>query len=949
MKKFLLNAFAFSCLGILLFQNEVSAQCSGGALGTGITPTTTTQTVTVPNAGLYYTFSGIAGVTYQFSFCPADGGSASYDTQITMLDNTGAYAGGYNDDWCGLQSYLQWVCPSNGTFRALVSRYYCNQNGGTPATLAYKLLPPPNDLCSGATSVNDPSVTVGNTTYANPDVAPACTTTDGTGGGVWFTVMGDGSQMTASLCGSSFDTRIRIYSGNCSGLICEAGNDDFCGLQSQASWCSVNGTTYYILVHGNGAAAGDFTLTMSETAVTPPTVSQSGTSYCGSGSITITASGSSSYNWSPPAGLNTTTGPTVIASPSVTTTYTVTITDAATGCPAYANATVTVFPIPVVTAANNSGTICAGQNANLNAGGASTYNWMPGNLNGSAVTVNPMTTTTYTVTGTSTDGCTNTATVTVNVNALPVVTASAASPSICTGTFTTLTATGASSYQWQPGFMNGPSVNVAPTTTTTYTVTGTASTGCTDTSSVTVTVNPLPTITATAVSDTVCQATNDTLTASGGVTYLWSNSSTNNPTVITPNSTTTYTVTGTDANGCSSNANVSVTVLPAPAVNITSNVPSICGGGNATLTATGEPVYNWMPGNLSGSSITVSPATTTTYTVNGTAVNGCIRTDSITVGVYPVPTVTSTSSNPAFCNGGNTTLAAIGASTYAWSPGNLTGDSITVAPNSTLSYTVTGTDTNGCTNTSVQLVTVYPLPTVNATASSSPVCQGSTTTLIGTGATTYVWQPGNLNGSSVTVTPATTTNYTVTGTDANGCTNTYIIGVSVLPPPNLIVYSSLTVCCKNDAAVFLTGIPGGGTWSGTAVVGSTFSPPVAGIGVHVCTYTYIDQYGCTNTATVSITVNDCVGITEAQDNDGISFYPNPNNGNFTVGVASDNVREMKMEIIDLQGRLIYAEQIGGISSGFSKEINLTGIADGAYYVRFTSENNIHTEKLIIQR
>ncbi|MDQ3111933.1 MAG: hypothetical protein M3R17_18760, partial [Bacteroidota bacterium] len=340
MKKQLLKSLGIFCFAIFLLHFTSYAQCTGGTLGGTIVPTTTIQLQNVPNlSSSYYNFVATQGVTYMFTFCAAYGGYAgasSYDTQITINDNLGNYAGGYNDDFCGSQSYLEWICPSNGTYQALPSLFNCATSTTDPTTMAYSIVAPSNDPCTNATPITVPSTNINNTTYATAEAVIPCTTTDGTAGGVWYSVIGNGNQYTASLCtNGQFDTRIRVFSGSCSSLICESGNDDFCATQSQASWCAVNGTTYYILVHGNGPAIGAFTLTMSEVAVIPPGISQNGFSYCGSGSIQIDATGYSVYNWTPPTGLDTTSGPTVIATPSVTTTYTVVVTDVATGCPAY--------------------------------------------------------------------------------------------------------------------------------------------------------------------------------------------------------------------------------------------------------------------------------------------------------------------------------------------------------------------------------------------------------------------------------------------------------------------------------------------------------------------------------------------------------------------------------------------------------------------------------------
>ncbi|MCB9169538.1 MAG: T9SS type A sorting domain-containing protein [Flavobacteriales bacterium] len=129
--------------------------------------------------------------------------------------------------------------------------------------------PAQTDACSAASTLLTCGSTVtGNTSGFTADVAPTCTTTDGTGGGVWYRFVGTGASTTASLCGSAYDTKIRIYTGSCAALTCVVGNDDFCGLQSQVTWTTTTGVTYYILVHGFGASAGAYTLTI--TCAAPP-------------------------------------------------------------------------------------------------------------------------------------------------------------------------------------------------------------------------------------------------------------------------------------------------------------------------------------------------------------------------------------------------------------------------------------------------------------------------------------------------------------------------------------------------------------------------------------------------------------------------------------------------------------------------------------------------------
>src|SRR5579885_468792 len=135
-------------LFVLLFitRLQCNAQCSGGSSGGALSPAPSTSYVTMSvTTGNYYTFTtpGSCLPTYDFSFCSADGSNATFDSQITILDNSGnPVTGGYNDDFCSYQSHVTWTPTSAGTYRVLVSTYYCGS--GNTATLAYKLTTPAN-------------------------------------------------------------------------------------------------------------------------------------------------------------------------------------------------------------------------------------------------------------------------------------------------------------------------------------------------------------------------------------------------------------------------------------------------------------------------------------------------------------------------------------------------------------------------------------------------------------------------------------------------------------------------------------------------------------------------------------------------------------------------------------------------------------------------------------
>ena len=237
-------------------------------------------------------------------------------------------------------------------------------------------------------------------------------------------------------------------------------------------------------------------------------------------------------------------------------TYTVIGTDN-NSCTNTATVTVTANQLPTITANATSAAVCIGNSVTLTGGGAISYSWSGGVIDG--ISFVPTVTATYTVIGRDYNGCVNTATVTVTVNPLPTVTANSSSASVCSGNSVTLTGGGATSYTWSGGATDG--VSFVPSGTATYTVTGIDNNSCVNTATVNVIVNPLPNVTASSSSASLCSGNSVILTGSGAISYSWTGGVTNGISFV-PSGTDTYTVTGTDNNSCNNTATVSVTVIP---------------------------------------------------------------------------------------------------------------------------------------------------------------------------------------------------------------------------------------------------------------------------------------------------------------------------------------------------------------------------------------------------
>jgi gliding motility-associated-like protein len=438
-------------------------------------------------------------------------------------------------------------------------------------------------------------------------------------------------------------------------------------------------------------------------------------------------------------------------------------------CPVVtATYSIVINPIPVTTV--NNQTICLGASATLTAGGATTYVWAADGSVLTTFTASPGTTTPYTVTGTSA-GCSSTAFGTITVNPIPVTTVD--NQTVCAGVSATLTAAGANSYVWSDN-TTLTTLTATPGTTTPYTVTG-SSLGCSSSATGSITVNPIPVITVN--NPNICVGNSVSLLAGGATTYSWSpGGSAANPLVVSPPSSTSYTVTGTSL-GCIGTAvsNVTITLLPV----LKLNSSTICIGASTTLNASGGATYDWSTGASGVNSITVTPPVgITTYTVADNTPN-CSGFATASVTVNPLPVVTATGG--AMCVGKNATLTAAGAAIYVWSNGAVTNPT-TVTPANNASYTVTGTSAAGCIDTAVANVIVNPLPIITVT--NDTICEGLNATLTAAGALSYVWS-NNAVTNPLVVSPTKSGNnlYTVTGTDVNGCSASNIGSVTVYPKP----------------------------------------------------------------------------------------------------------------------------------------------------------------------
>ncbi len=650
-------------------------------------------------------------------------------------------------------------------------------------------------------------------------------------------------------------------------------------------------TTYTVTVTNAAGCTAMKSATITVNALPTPTVNS--VAVCTGQAATLTATGGGAYLWSNALGTTASINP-----PSTTTaTYTVTVTNAA-GCTAMASGTVTVNTLPTPAIAN--ATICLGQSATLTeTNGGGTYNWSGGLGSNASISPSPTTTTTYTVTVTTAAGCSAQASATITVNALP--TPSVASISICNGQNASLTETSSNlTYNWSNALGTTATVtpSPAPIITTTYTVTATNAAGCTAQTSATITVNAAPTPNVTNV--TVCKGQTATIMeTNGGGTWNWSNSLGTNASCNPPTSTTaTYTVTVTTAAGCTAEASGTVTVnsLPTPTV---ANV-TICNGASATLTETSGTglTYAWNTSQSTASNTpNPAPIITTTYTVTVTNADGCTAqtTASIIVNQLPNATITAIPNiTTGICVGTTISLGVSGGNTYNWNTTAIT-PVINISPTTTTTYTVTVTNAAGCTAESSRQIVVNPLPLVTINGASA-ICQNSPgfTLDAPTNFASYIWSNGPTS-YNIAINPNSvgTTVYTVTATDANGCTgsSTHQVMVNPIPTPTI---AGQTICKGATATLTASGSSNTFAWTTGSVTDTTIVQPII---TTVYAVTATNAFGCSKTATAKVIVNNapqtailgqrdiCVGASvtlTAQNGNGYHWSNNDNTFSITV-------------------------------------------------------------------
>jgi Ig-like domain CHU_C associated/Secretion system C-terminal sorting domain len=597
-------------------------------------------------------------------------------------------------------------------------------------------------------------------------------------------------------------------------------------------------------------------------------------SICVGNSSTLSVSGSfgSGTNWQWYEGAKGSnpidTASSFSVTPSSTTTYYV---RAEGGCltnQPYDSVAIAVNPLPNVQAGSDQ-VVCQGTPVTLSGSGANSYAWTGGVSDGVSFAP-PVGNNQYIVTGTDGNACTNTDTVFVLVNSLPNVSAGP-DQNGCDGSSITLNGSGALSYSWTGGIVNGapftPSVGSQD-----YIVTGIDVNNCSNQDTVTVIIFSLPLVNA-GSDQTICEGIMVTLLGSGAQTYTWSGGVSNGVPFLAPVGSNNYVVTGTDVNNCSQSDTVNVLVNPAPVV---SGGPDlvVCGGDTVTLTGTGAISYSWTGGISQGIPFIV-PQGNHTYVVTGTDVNNCTATDTVLVTANAFY---SASALVTICQGqtyvfGTQTLSVQG--TYLENFGTQFG----------------------CDSVVTLILIVNDTYTIT---SSQTICDGDN----------YIFGSQTLNSAGT---------YVETFTSQGGCDSTVTLTLAVNQVDVSVSLSSTTLTANATGALY--------QWidcdnANQPIAGETaqsFTPTVSG------NYSVmITENNCSDTSACTFVL--IVGLESART-EKISIFPNPANDRiFVQGLTG--IKIQKFQIISSNGSVLKNIEAKDLSNG----IPVGNLPDGRYFL-----------------
>lgn len=422
---------------------------------------------------------------------------------------------------------------------------------------------------------------------------------------------------------------------------------------------------------------------------------------------------------------------------------------------------------------------------------------------------------------------------------------------------------------------------------------------------------------------------------SEGIIFIPQSQSPNGQHIVIAANEVSSTLTFWGIPGCSTPISTTLSIA-GNTVGACSNNPPIL-----SVASTTGVVYQWSNnGNIIGGANSNSLAVTSSGNYSVAIVGGtnCVAgsiTKSLTVN--PTPTI-SIAGSTAVCVGGIITQTLTGAVSYSYN--SVASSSVlTFTPSASGSYTIAALTSAGCSSTLTNAYAVNPLPTLTINSSTNTVCAGKNVTLTVSGASTYSWNNGATT-VALTVTPSSTTVYSVSGSTTFGCLSSLSKTITVNPLPQVTLATSNSLICVGESAT----LTANGTTSYSWNTGATASNIVVSPTVNI-TYTVIgtDAQNCSAMAQLTQTVSECTSLANSKANEDVySIYPNPAVSEVTINFNEEKLVNVKF--VNALGRVVLEKN--NFASGSS--VNISQLAKGIYFVQITSGNNQTLKKIIVE-
>lgn len=362
------------------------------------------------------------------------------------------------------------------------------------------------------------------------------------------------------------------------------------------------------------------------------------------------------------------------------------------------------------------------------------------------------------------------------------------------------------------------------------------------------------------------------------------------------------------------------------------------------ITTSGSPTpviaYNYPSGTQFPVGTTTVTAIATDFQNNMDTCSFLVTVNDVELPVIDCPADITIAANNAGCTAiVSWTAAATDNCSVASLTSNYTSGSSFPLGTTTVTYNATDPSGNAAT-CSFNITVTNPAAVGITSAMSATVCEGSNDTLVASGASTYLWSTTSTNDSIFVVHSPAVTQWTVTGTDANGCTDsdTVTVMVSALLPV-LVDLSAVDTNCVSSGPIDISAYatPAGGTWSGPGVSGTFIDPSVAGPGLHTLTYTVANADSCLSSGTGMVFIDNCLGMYSPGESS-VKLYPNPNSGTFVLEIAN----EALVEIFSSTGQLVLSQSILPGKNTFSLE----DAADGIYLLKVTQQEKVQVMRIV---